>query len=142
LDRAPRTRFLRDRDGTCASAFDEIFRSERIGVIRTPVRAPRANGYAERYVRRVRNECLEPRCPNRERINANETQTPTWPPASTLGSCPVEPATRGRCSVSSTLLAVGPRGKNGKDRRSFVFAQASVGRRIPLNDAPDRTPPN
>src|SRR6266567_273515 len=55
-----RLRFLvRDRDSKYSRAFDEVFRSEGIRIVRTPVRAPKANAIAERFVRTVRSECLD-----------------------------------------------------------------------------------
>ena len=53
-------RFLiRDRDRKYSGPFDEIFRSEGIRIVKAPVRAPKANAIAERFVRTVRSECLD-----------------------------------------------------------------------------------
>jgi transposase InsO family protein len=53
-------RFLvHDRDSKFTAAFEQVFRSEGIKVIHTPIGAPQANAYAERFVRTIRAECLD-----------------------------------------------------------------------------------
>jgi putative transposase len=59
-ERATPARFLiHDRDSKFTRAFDEVFRSEGVEIIRTPFRAPQANAFAERWVGTVRRDCLD-----------------------------------------------------------------------------------
>ena len=53
-------RFLiHDRDTKFTRLFDNVFRSVGIDIIRTPFRAPQANAYTERWIRSVRQECMD-----------------------------------------------------------------------------------
>jgi transposase InsO family protein len=59
-DRDRQVQFLiHDRDAKFPRAFDALLESDRIKVIRTPVRAPNANAHMERWVGTVRRECLD-----------------------------------------------------------------------------------
>jgi putative transposase len=50
---------IRDRDAKFTRAFDDVWRSTGVEIIRTPVQAPNANAVAERWVGTVRRECLD-----------------------------------------------------------------------------------
>jgi len=59
-DRADRLQFLiRDRDSKFTAALDAVFAGADIRIIRAPVRAPRANAIAERFIGTLRRECLD-----------------------------------------------------------------------------------
>jgi transposase InsO family protein len=53
------TFLIRDRDTKFTGVFDAVFASEGIRILRTPVRAPRANAIAERWIGTVRRELLD-----------------------------------------------------------------------------------
>jgi putative transposase len=50
---------LRDHDAKFTRSFDDVFASVGGQVLRTPIQAPKANAYAERWVQTVRAECLD-----------------------------------------------------------------------------------
>src|SRR4051812_2277338 len=59
-NRADQFRFLiRDRDSKFTTAFDAVLTAADIRIIRTPIRAPRANAIAERVIGTLRRECLD-----------------------------------------------------------------------------------
>ena len=59
-ERAGQFRFLiRDRDSKFTAAFDDVLAGNGTRIIKTPVRSPGANSFAERYAGTLRRECLD-----------------------------------------------------------------------------------
>ena len=59
-DRRQPARFIiHDRDTKFSRAFDAVFEGAGMNVIRTPIQAPNANAYIERWVGTARRECLD-----------------------------------------------------------------------------------
>ena len=50
---------VRDRGSQFVDAFDEIFRTEGMKILKTPVRTPVANTFAERWIGTLRRELLD-----------------------------------------------------------------------------------
>ena len=58
-DQGIEARFLlRDRDTKFTAAFDQLFRDVGTRIVKTPVKAPNANAYAESWVGSLKRECL------------------------------------------------------------------------------------
>jgi putative transposase len=59
-DRGTPVRFLiHDRDAKYGGGFDVVFIAEGVDIIRTPIKAPRVNAFAERWVKTLKTECLD-----------------------------------------------------------------------------------
>jgi len=50
---------IRDRDSKFTAAFDAVFTGNGARIIKTPVRSPRVNSFAERYAGTLRRKCLD-----------------------------------------------------------------------------------
>ncbi|MFW2383981.1 MAG: transposase [Acidimicrobiales bacterium] len=50
---------VRDRGSQFTASFDEVFRTEGLKILRTPVRTPVANTFAERWIGSIRRELLD-----------------------------------------------------------------------------------
>jgi transposase InsO family protein len=50
---------VRDRGSQFVDSFDEVFRTEGLKILRTPVRTPVANTFAERWIGSIRRELLK-----------------------------------------------------------------------------------
>ncbi len=50
---------IHDHDTKFTGLFDTVFESEGIEIVNIPYEAPNANAFAERWLRSVREECLD-----------------------------------------------------------------------------------
>ena len=74
---------LRDRGTQFVDAFDEIFSSEGLKILKAPIRAPVANAFAERWIGSIRRASLWAAATARGSAPAGTQPAPRWPPSFT-----------------------------------------------------------
>jgi putative transposase len=93
VDHVAQFKFLiRDRESKFTSMFDAIFASEGIQIIKTPIRAPRANAIMERWIGSLRRELLDRMLILNAR-HLRRVRTPLQYPPTTQIPRPSRPAT-------------------------------------------------
>ena len=116
-ERAGRFKFLiRDRDSKFTPGFDDVLAGNGVQVIKTPVRSPRANSFAERYVGTLRRECPDHLLIHGERHLRRTLSEYAWhyndhrPHQSREQRPPLhEPGSAGRCDCPDHAQAGRPR---------------------------------
>ena len=104
---------IRDRDSEFTAAFDAVFAGADIRIIRTPIRAPRANAIAQRWIATLRRECLghiliaDPR--HLELVSTRPPPPPAPAPAWRFGGAQ---RVQVRCAIPRRCTAVGRGGRS------------------------------
>jgi transposase len=100
---------IRDRDTKFTAAFDGVFEADGVTIVQTPVQAPNANAFAERWVRTVREDCLDWLLitgPDTSSVSSPTTSATTTVSAPTGDSASPHP-----CGLTERLIPTTPIGR-------------------------------